>query len=404
MKSEITYGSIVPLIGGESLGIQNVLDGKHPEWVMSYRAFEANDAHYMNHIRNQGYEGDYVFLDETHGYKAKQVDVVNTVCPCAGLSSLSPTSNAKSATNDWMYHTAEHVLENIKPKVFWGENAPRLAMSTGAPVVDKLKEIAKKFNYTFSIYKTKSLVQGFSQVRDRTFYFFWKDDSVPLFDYIHRPNQKIEDLLNAVVNDPEDPMSEVLNKDIPSDFCLYNYILNEIHGGISHAEFVDKHLEKSSNAFHYIENNDSYDKLIPWLQEKGEDRWAATIGRMNEKIKNGKGVMRRTVTWPKDYIGAFVGHLPQWLTHPTEDRYLTVRECMEIMYLPKDFQLLNTKQWNHICQNVPVKTAEDMMGQIVKYLQGDLDKVNTTYILQDNKRQRWEAEQECETASLEDFT
>jgi len=44
------------------------------------------------------------------------------------------------------------------------------------------------------------------------------------------------------------------------------------------------------------------------------------------------------------------------------------------------------------------------MGQIVKYLQGDLDKVNTTYILQDNKRQRWEAEQECETASLEDFT
>ena len=64
-------------------------------------------------------------------------------------------------------------------------------------------------------------------------------------------------------------------------------------------------------------------------------------------------------------------------------------------------QCNSSSEW---CQNVPVKTAEDMMGQIVKYLQGDLDKVNTTYILQDNKRQRWEAEQECETASLEDFT
>ena len=159
MKSDITYGSIVPLIGGESLAIQNVLGDKHPEWVISYRAFEENDSHYIDYIRKQGYEGDYVFLDEEPNYKAEQVDVVNTVCPCAGLSSLSTTSSASSATNDWMYHTSEYVLENIKPKVFWGENAPRLAMSTGIPVVNRLKEIAKKYNYTFSIYKTKSLVQ-----------------------------------------------------------------------------------------------------------------------------------------------------------------------------------------------------------------------------------------------------
>jgi site-specific DNA-cytosine methylase len=402
-KEDITYGSIVPLIGGESLAIQNVLNDKHPEWVMSYRAFEENDSHYMNYIRNQGYEGDYVFLDEDKNYSPKQVDVVNTVCPCAGLSSLSTTSSASSATNDWLYHTSEYILEKVKPKVFWGENAPRLAMSTGAPVVAKLKEIAKKHGYTFSIYKTKSLVQGFSQVRDRTFYFYWKDNSVPLFDFIHRPHQKIEDLLNGVEHTPDDPMNQVLNKDIPSEFCLYEYILKEIHGGISHAEFVEQ-LPNSSNAFLYIENHSSYEKLMPWLKERGHDRWHATIGRMNEKLKTGKGVMRRTITWPKDYIGAFVGHLPLQLTHPTEDRYLTIRECMEIMYLPHDFQLLNEKKWNHICQNVPIKTAEDMMNQVVKHLQGKLDTVNTSYILQDNKRKLWEAETEHETASLEDFT
>ena len=39
----ITYGSIVPLIGGESLGIQESLNGQQPEWVLSYKDFEAND-------------------------------------------------------------------------------------------------------------------------------------------------------------------------------------------------------------------------------------------------------------------------------------------------------------------------------------------------------------------------
>ena len=119
---------------------------------------------------------------------------------------------------------------------------------------------------------------------------------------------------------------------------------------------------------------------------------------------SGGNVMRKTTEIPQDYIGAFVGHLPLFLTHPTEDRYLTLRECMEIMYLPHDFQLLNEKKWNHICQNVPIKTAEDMMNQVVKYLEGKLDTINTSYILQDNKRRLWEAETKNATASLEDFT
>ena len=47
----ITYGSIVPLIGGESLGIQESLKGQQPEWVLSYKDFEANDAHYINYLQ-----------------------------------------------------------------------------------------------------------------------------------------------------------------------------------------------------------------------------------------------------------------------------------------------------------------------------------------------------------------
>lgn len=60
--------------------------------------------------------------------------------------------------------------------------------------------------------------------------------------------------------------------------------------------------------------------------------------------------MRREVYLPKNYIGAFVGHLPTQMAHPHEDRYLTYRECLNIMKMPKDFILYDKeKNLNHVC-------------------------------------------------------
>ena len=38
----MNYASIVPLIGGETIAMQNVANTK-PEYILSYSAFEAND-------------------------------------------------------------------------------------------------------------------------------------------------------------------------------------------------------------------------------------------------------------------------------------------------------------------------------------------------------------------------
>jgi site-specific DNA-cytosine methylase len=395
----ITYGSIVPLIGGESLGIASALNGQHPEWVLSYSDFEQNDAHYLNYLNKKGWKGDYVKLDETPKYKAKKVDVVNTVCPCAGLSSLSPASSGTNPTNNWMYESAEYVLGNIKPKVFWGENAPRLAQSTGIPVVKKLREIGKKHGYVLSIYKTKSKVQGYSQIRDRTFYFFWQGNKAPLFDYIHRPHQRIEDLILSVKNKKGDPMSECYNKNIPSEDTVYGWILEQ--HGMTHKEFIENLEQSNINLFSILDTMgdtkfEAWDNIIADLEKRddaGAVRWHRVLKRMADKEKAGGNTMRRTIVLPKDYIGAFVGHLPGCLLHPVEDRFLTYREMLSIMYLPEDFELLNPKkQVNHICQNVPVKTARDMMEQIKLYFNNQLDLIETDYLLQDNKRKVYEYE------------
>ena len=163
-----TTASIVPLIGGETIAQQNVF-GVRPEYIMTYSAFAANETHLRNYYNN---EVPYLVLDE--GTKTTpHVDVVNTVCPCAGLSSLSPSASSTNKMNEWMFTSAEHVLSVVKPKVFWGENAPRLASKMGEPVVRRLRKIAEDNGYSMSIFKTKSILHGLSQVRDRTFYFFW---------------------------------------------------------------------------------------------------------------------------------------------------------------------------------------------------------------------------------------
>ena len=401
------YASIVPLIGGGTIAMENVFE-KRPAYIMSYREFANNDKHLVEHYRNQCNDPEdgrnyvpYYILGEPHIYHGQQcgengryVDVVNTICPCAGLSSLNVKPSGDAEINDYMTKTAKHVLEEIGPKVLWGENAPRLATKLGEPVVKKLRTIAKANGYTFSLYKTKSLLHGLSQVRDRSFYFFWKGDQVPMFEWYNIPNDRIEDTIRNVKRDPQDPMSALANTKTPSkDDLYYRYVLEVIHNGMSHNDF-QKTLKRSVNVQEYIEKHSNYNDYADWLETFGETKQAEKARAMYKKLSvKGTNIMRRTTEVPADYIGAFVGHMPMNLTHPDEDRYLTYRECMEIMKLPSDFIMLNPKKnLNHLCQNVPVTTAEDMAYNIKRFLEGGCEMIYDDFVIQDNKSKSLETE------------
>lgn len=392
------YASIVPLIGGETIAMENVF-GKRPDYILSYSDFQANDSqllHYYNH------EVPYILLDQG-GQAPGKVDVVNTVCPCAGLSSLSPTSSGNSTTNDWMIKSAEYVLEHIQPTVFWGENAPRLASKMGEPVVNQLRELAKKNGYVFSIYKTKSILHGLSQVRDRTFYFFWKGNHVPMFKYYKRDYVRIEDQIRSSATNDYDPMFEqVNNKQKPSDNPYYQFVLEEMHGGISHMDFF-KLIEKTTNPLHYIEDKGvSYKDVALWMADRGHERLAEKCNYMFDKLSAGGNVMRKMTEIGKDHIGAFVGHFPHSLCHPDEDRYINTREALDIMKMPKDFILQGgIKNLNMICQNVPVTTAMDMADNVMNFLGNGALTFEADYVVQDNKTRSIHAESEPNT--LEEF-
>jgi site-specific DNA-cytosine methylase len=393
----LKHASIVPLIGGETLGQMSAF-GTKPEYLLSYTPFSNNDSHLVNHLKDV----PYILLDQG-GKHSHYVDVVNAVCPCAGLSSLSPSSSSDSAVNDWMMITAKYVLEEMKPQVFWGENAPRFAGEMGKPIVAKLHNLAQENGYTMSVYRTKSLLHGLSQVRERSFYFFWKGDRVPVFKYFDEYRVSIEDQINLAK--PESAQQEVTNKKIPSkDDPYYRYVLEVMHGGISHAEF-QKTLTKSADAMHYIEENGhNYRMVKSFFEKEGYTKFAAKMDAMQDKLDAGGNIMRRASYIPKDYIGAFVGHLPVSMTHHTEDRYLTYRECMTIMGLPQDFELLNpAKNLNHVCQNVPVHTATDMAMEIKAVLEGKRDMMKGSLMYQFNPQKTFEIRDISPSNSLESF-
>ena len=380
----MSFASIVPLIGGETIAMQNV-SGKKPEYILSYSAFEANDNQLVEYYDKKV---PYYHLDGNMPKSLPTVESVNTVCPCAGLSSLSPVAGTNNSNNDWMSKTAKHVLEHINPKVFWGENAPRLASKMGQPIVKNLRKIGQDNGYTFSIYKTKSILHGLSQVRDRTFYFFWKGNKTPQLPYFHRDYERIEDTIRNTKLEKDDPMNIPVNSKVPTDNPFYKYVLEEIEGGITHSEFQEK-IERSTNPLEEIERAGiKYRTVGEWMTKNGYDREAEKCKRMHDKLASGGNIMRKTTEIPKDYIGAFVGHMPTSLTHPDEDRYLTVRECLSIMKLPNDFMLQGgLKNLNHICQNVPVTTAEDMATSVHAFVEGRLDNqlIDTEFLVQDNK-------------------
>tara|TARA_B100001093_G_scaffold105474_1_gene97783 strand:- start:18972 stop:20171 length:1200 start_codon:yes stop_codon:yes gene_type:complete len=378
------YASIVPLIGGATIAMQNVLNRK-PEYILSYDDFKGNDNHLVEY-----YKGTvpYHLYGDNGVPDLPSVEVINTVCPCAGLSSLSPTASSDAAANDWMLTTSNFVLGTLKPQVFWGENAPGLASNIGRPVVTKLRKIGKKFGYTFSIYKTKSILHGLGQVRNRTFYFFWQGKKIPQFDFIKREHEKIEDTIRSVKSKPNDPMDKPTNYDIPSKNPYYRYVLEEMCGGITHKEFQDTKISRSQNAMDYIEwNGGNYKDVAKWMMSQGFTKISERCNAIHKKLSEGGNIMRKVCHFPKNSIGAFVGHMPKNLTHPDEDRYLTIRECLSIMKLPNDFMLQGgLKNLNHICQNVPVTTAEDMATHVEKFVDGRLDNqmLDTDFLIQDN--------------------
>ena len=375
----IKYASVVPLIGGMTIGNKMAFGG-NPVYLASYEAFNDNDRllyDYMPRVPKFDIEKDD--MSEYNG----AVDVISATCPCAGLSMMNASSSrgADAPQNQWMFKTAGFVLESLRPKVFFGENAPGLYTNLGKDVADKLHRIGLDNGYSFSMIRTDTQLHGIPQRRVRTFYFFWDSPTAPVLNYYNTPSKHWLEYIKEIPADATH-QEQVADK---SKEISYVYLKEKLP---AEKLFINR------STVEIILNEGLYDDYVKYLNKRGYEEEAEKIGYIKAKLDMGKGFWNsfpHLLDEETAISGPVTGRSMDRLIHPTENRTFTYREYMHLMGLPHDFQLRDPKKdLNRVAQNVPTCTARDWSLEVKKFLEGNLTLSDSDYLRQNNIIQKVE--------------
>ena len=334
--------------------------------LYTYDGFQDNESH----LRAYWPDVPYINLDHEDTV-FDNLDFVSTTCPCAGLSMLNYSRDGKksrgsdAAQNEWMYKSAKFALGTLKPRVFFGENAPGLYGEIGKGVVEKLFEIAQSYGYSMSLMKTSTLKHGIPQERSRTFYFFWDSEYAPVLNYYNRERKTLSEYLKEIPK--EASLQSSFNKWKIENLPTVRF-LEEVKG-----MDWEEIMSKESTLNWYIVRSGLLDECIEFADKIAPGTIdSRVLHHIKNKIEQGKGFWDGSPKLGKDYFNAVISKNMVCGVHPQEKRFLTVREYMHLMGLPHDFELLDPGKWNHIAQNVPTSTARDWTLEVVKYIKGEL--------------------------------
>jgi hypothetical protein len=100
------HAGIIPLIGGEILASEEAY-GVKPEYLLTYSGFMNNEKHLIHRYKSQGYDIPYHILDQTElsSLSLPQIDIMSSVCPCAGLSNYHNAYGEENQNNQWLEKT-----------------------------------------------------------------------------------------------------------------------------------------------------------------------------------------------------------------------------------------------------------------------------------------------------------
>jgi site-specific DNA-cytosine methylase len=204
-------------------------------------------------------------------------------------------------------------------------------------------------------------------------------------------------------------MDKLINAEDPRENPWVAYCMHRA-GAKTLKEYHDK-IDKSTNCIvSSDQGKESLLEVADWMDANGfPSRFGERARAMQGKLNDGKGYWAHGVTMPKGEIPSLIGAMPHSLINPYKDRFLTLRDCLRIMKMPENFEMVGDNPQspgnaNAICQNVPVTTAADMMANVIEYLEGRCDTVQASYVRQNNSSMKHEIiGEEAEIQSLDEF-
>ena len=309
----IKWATMIPLIGGSAIGCKKATGGVAPMFNLSYSAFAKNESHLKKHWPKVPHIEVDKNADSVYISSSQNIDFVNSVCSCAGLSMLNVSRTGKAARgseaeqNRWMIDSADFILPKIQPKVLFGENALGLFTNVGKDLVEKLRQLGEKHGYSFSMMKTDSQLHGLPQQRIRTFYFFWKSPTVPILQWKNTTPKSLVEYLSEI------PSWATLQDKFmwpgkPSETNLpYKFVLEK--EGLTHKEFSKRVGRTTINK--YLEKNQLFDECLTWLKKNhptavfsthGKKTFIDKIEHIKRKLTLGLGYWDDSVKFMGDYF------------------------------------------------------------------------------------------------------
>ncbi|MCK9447288.1 DNA cytosine methyltransferase [bacterium] len=395
----ITHAAIVPLAGGFVIGAMNILN-KPPEVIFSYKCFESNDKLLLRYLKKRGYNIPYYQLDDISCnydeieklYKNK-IDFVTAVPPCSGLSQAAQRKAGSRSTappNDWMYKSAEFILNNIQPTIYTFENAPGLYTNAGNEVRKRLIEIGNIYGYSITFYKTNTLKHGIPQSRPRTFALFYKGPFAPILHSYNKERLNLIDYLNNIPKDAKHQNDYMTNDWDITKYEIYKFLKYKL-GDNWHQQLID--FRPHITSYDYLIRNNLLNEFQEWQLKLPENERTKIVTKdiihIKEKLAMNKNsrVNFRFIVLDKEYTHAVFGEMMSREIHPTQDRLMNIREFMHLMGLPHDYNLENEKEYVKISQNVPVTTCMDMVKEMVEIIKGERDFNYDSILMQDNLKE-----------------
>ena len=395
----IKWAAIQPLTGGFYIGAEEAF-GYPAEWILTYNGLDeikrnkegnitavANEAYLLNYLKKVNREVPYYKMNRAmfdcnvddmnpeitlNGEPAKpdyDVDVVVAVPVCSGLSMVtSAKDDTKNERNCNMLYLVKLALTTIRPKVYLFENAPTLMGFRGDELRKQFEKIASENGYVVVYYKTDTWKHYNCQKRPRTFVMFVQkidgESKVPTLDFVDH-KMTIEEFF---ANIPEGLANQDECEALPHNYMVMDFFKKKY--GDAWIDNIDgclmKNIVQRNLINELLEFMESYDKMTPEVKEKTRHY----LEHIRKKTSMGLSWYGSDCCYYKEHFPAIQFRSITTTIHPSGERMCNVREYLELMGMPHDFEWFGDKgNWPKIGQNVPVKTAKFLTEQAIKVVQ-----------------------------------
>lgn len=274
-----------------------------------------------------------------------KIDIVTGGFPCQPFSNAGKHLGLKDTKGTLFYELARCIKE-VQPKIFLAENVKGLLSNDNGRTITIILDVFKSLGYNIK-YKVLNAVNfNVAQSRERLFIIGVREDL------------NIDDVCF-----PLESKKKLILKDILSDLVEENKVCAPMSSRLR--ELVT-----------YIPPNGDIRNLPDSIIEKYKINKYSSLGK--KKIIN--KYKRLCFTKPSNTLLTTVtGHLSAKI-HPSEDRYLSVRECARVQSFPDEWKFSGSpnSQYRQIGNAVAVNMAYHLGKALIATLEKNTKDKNMT--------------------------